>query len=130
VVSYEIDRDAGIVTVLGDEVSSAQDTERAFRQILSDPNFRPGDGFLRDRRHLALPSGDVVRRVADLLARLPGFPSSRCAIVLPECDPSRYGMSRMIAILATGASVEIAIFFEMETARAWLVDGMAAESRE
>jgi hypothetical protein len=129
-LEYSIDRAAGIVTITGGEAASPAEAEALFQAILADPNVKPGDGILRDRRHLPAPGADVVRRSVDFLAKLPRIPTTRFAIVVAQGDKSSYGMMRMLQILASGVSVEAAIFFDLEEARRWLQESRSAVASE
>jgi hypothetical protein len=121
VLSYEIDRKTGIVTMTGPE-PTPDEAEAFFRKLLADPRYRHGDGILRDRREHPIPQTDLVRRVAQFFAQLPGFPGCRIAVVVPKNEPGHYGMMRMLQLLGIGRALEVAIFFDLESARAWLME--------
>jgi hypothetical protein len=119
VLSYHIDRQAGIVTVTGPEPSYLE-YEVHLRSLLSDPRYRPGYGILRDRRDLPAPPPDSLRRMIDALRGLADIPSGRIALLVPPGDPSYYRMTRLFQVLRSGVALEVGVFFELHEARQWL----------
>ena len=95
----------------------------AVREVVEDPRFTPGFGFLVDRRSCSAPSGEFVQRQIDFLATLEGLRvPHRVALLVQPDDAAAYGMARMLEIRASiGAmSIEHRIFKSIEDAQNWL----------
>jgi hypothetical protein len=120
-LTYSIDAASGIITITGDEPTPEQ-FEDHLRRLFADPRYRPGYGWLRDRRHLPAPSTEYISHTVRALSQWPGFPGCRIALVVPESDPAHYGMMRMVQLMGDGRALEAAIFFDVDSARAWLIE--------
>jgi hypothetical protein len=126
VLSYNIDADAGIVTITGPQ-PTAEEQATLVAQLRADPRFRPTFGWLRDRRDQLAPSTDYVSRTVRALCESPSFPGSRIALLVPPSDPAHYGMMRMAQLLSDGRELEVSIFFDVDEARAWLIESRDRE---
>jgi hypothetical protein len=119
-LSYSIDSRARLV--LFHYAGSADFSEWAavMQSLLSDPEYRPGFGFLTDRRsQIEIPSTAFVRSVIDFLHRNgEAIGVKRWATVVGS--PAGYGMGRMAQQLGHELPFEIEIFSDVETARSWL----------
>ena len=115
-LSYRIDAAAGIVVIAGPDGASPVAFQQTLRTILDDPDYKPGYGFLRDRRGFRLPPTGLVHGVASFIRESEALAGSRWAIVVS--DPANYGMMRMLSILSEVAEMEI--FEDPATATSWL----------
>ena len=120
-LSYHIDRRAGIVTVTGPEPSYLE-YEVHLRSLLSDPRYQRGFGILRDRRDLPAPRPDSLRQLVGALRGLEDIPSGRIALLVPPGEPSYYRMTRLYQVLRPGVALEVGLFFDLHAARQWLVE--------
>ena len=125
-LTYRIDPSTRTVYFEGPAPTDPVDFQDALRAALADPAFRPGFGFLRDRRGHAIPSVEIVRAGAKAIAATPGMPTSKWAIVVdPGAD---YGMMRMLQLSTDGTWVEVALFHEPEEAKRWLGEPIAVNA--
>jgi hypothetical protein len=127
-VSYEIDRQARIVSLIGPEFRDGQEFAEVLRAITSDPQFETGFGILRDRRHLGAPPTSIITRVAAIMALSTRVPHFRVAVVIRDDDAASYGMIRMAQMLNMRTGLEIEIFNDCGSARSWLQSNNASES--
>jgi CheY-like chemotaxis protein len=90
------------------------------RAIFADPAYRPGFGFLIDRRAAVPPESDDVRRMVGFIGRhRPQISGSRWAFV--TSGPADYGMARMVQALASDHPTTLLIFETPAAALAWLL---------
>jgi hypothetical protein len=102
----------------GPTARGAEEFVHVVRQVLVDPAYRPGFGFLRDRRGRGVAPTEVVHQIADVLKRVSALPPSKMAFVVdPGAD---YGMMRMMQILTDGGRTEVAVYFDVAEAIRWL----------
>jgi hypothetical protein len=122
-LSYRIDSNTGIVEILGQPLPSPQEVKALAAAVAADAAYRPGFGFLRDRRGMEPFPIDAVPRTADLLTALPVTRGSRLAFVTGAA-PASYGTMRMLQelIAARGAAVTVGVFAEEVAARRWLAE--------
>jgi hypothetical protein len=129
-ISYAIDPDQNLVSIaLGEDFRSA-DTLGFVRDLLEDPNLRPGMNGIVDTEGARARSlvGADVRALADLahsVERL--WDGSRWAFVAPS--PVLYGLSRMYQMLRGDAGCEIGVFRELTAARTWIGAAASTERR-
>jgi hypothetical protein len=119
-LAYDIDTTSRIVLLTCGN-TSLDAWRRCMREVLADPQFRSGSGFLVDCRTATLaPEIADVRGVVDFLsAHSPALGRSRWAVVVEQ--PAGYGMARMASIRADAAGLELQAFENIEEARAWLL---------
>ena len=117
-LSYRIDAAARIVHFEGPTPTDPGEFARVCHAALTDPAFKPGFGFYRDRRGQAVPATDIVHRSVAALRQVEGLPTSKWAIVV---DPgANYGMLRMMQLLTDGTWVEVGLFYDPMEATRWL----------
>lgn len=123
-LSYRIDPVAGIVYIEGDQAGTREEFSAVLGAVRADPTYRPGFGFLRDRRGMAPMETSLVHSdVASLLAFF-GPDAGRWAFVIT--DPANYGMARMTELLVGVSPSQVAIFDNLEDAERWLTPRPAA----
>jgi hypothetical protein len=123
---YAIDHEARLVSVTVSGQVTAEEALKAFEEIVSHSDFRPGMKVLSDHRQMetVMPTrfvGALISRVRSFREKLSG---ARWAMV--ETSAAGYGMARMASVLAESMQVEIQVFRTVEEARLWLL-GSGAE---
>ena len=118
-VTYRIDAGERLVylTMAGD--CSYGEWEAAMLAVLADPSYRPGFGFLVDRRAAPAPTTDYIRRVITFNKMHRGeLGGGRRAVVVGST--ADYGMGRMAGILSGDSPTPIRAFTDMDEALRWL----------
>lgn len=119
-LQWQLDGDIFVVTVVG--AYGLEDFDRVAAELQADPRFRPGLSFLFDARESETPISTPFidgwwKRVASLAAL--GF-CRRCAIVVKEGEPHRFGMARVAAGHLLAKGVELTVARDIEMGRAAL----------
>ena len=118
-VSYRITPEEGRVYMTMTGVTSFEEWERAMLAALADPSYRPGFGFLIDRRAAPSPTSDFIRRVVSFNKVHQGeLGGGRRAVVVGST--ADYGMGRMAEILSESSSSPINVFTDIDEAQRWL----------
>lgn len=127
---WQIDREAGIVSIVACGHITPEEALATFDAIIADPEFRPGTHVLSDHRKL-----ETVVDAAFIRAFLfkvqqagPLLQGSRVAFV--ESEGVRYGMARMTSILSEASPVALRAFVDMDQARRWVMKGAESKPRE
>jgi hypothetical protein len=119
-VTYRIDPEERLVHLTMAGASSFDEWEAAMLAALADPSYRPGFGFLIDRRGADITTPDFVRRVVAFnLEHRVELGGGRRAVVVGSV--SDFGMGRMYATLSEMGGVTAATFLSHEQARRWLL---------
>lgn len=119
-ISYEIDGEAGIALVTIRGIVTAQEQREHVSRLLTDPEMRRPFRILSDRREQEnIPSAELVQEMGRQLHGVERVAGSRLAFVVSQ--PVQVGMSRMFAAYAS--NMEIEIFNDIDSARAWLLEG-------
>jgi len=113
---YAIDAELCIVELLGPDGPSPKEVEQVLKAVVADSAFRPGCGFLRDRRGFQMQPVGLVHGLSRVIRELPEIQESRWAVVVS--DQGNYGMTRMLQILAD--LTELRIFEDPDLAKRWL----------
>jgi len=125
--TYVIDREARLVSVTVSGQVTPEEALKAFDEIVSHSDFRPGMNVLSDHRQMEtlMPT----RFVGALISRVRGFREklSGAKWAMVETSAAGYGMARMASGLAQAMQVEIQVFHTLEEARLWLI-GSGAEA--
>ena len=117
-MEYRIDLQQGIVHLVGSDPPKPEDFVAVLRAALADPLFRPGFGFLRDRRGVVPPSVQYVEDVARLMRAMSDLPHTRYAIVVDTL--ASFGMMRLARKRTWGAWVEVELFETPAEATLWI----------
>jgi hypothetical protein len=115
---YKIDRQHGVVHILGPEATSPAEFEAVLEEVVADPEFDQTFGFIRDRSGLAAPPTEWIRRAVEIVAQFPELRRSRWAIVVTSA--ANYGMYRMAQMLADATTIEVSVFRRLDEAEQWL----------
>jgi CheY-like chemotaxis protein len=119
-ITHTLDPDGGLVHVVYGRTFSFEAWEASMRATFADPAYRPGFGFLIDRRDAVPPEPADVRRMVAFIGRhRPQISGSRWAFV--TSGPADYGMARMAQALASDHPTTLRIFETPEAAREWLL---------
>ena len=119
-VTYHLDQRERLVylTVAGD--ASYNEWEASMLAILADPSYRPGFGFLIDRRDATAPASDYIRRViAFNRAHRGELSRGRRAVVVGSV--ADFGMGRMAEILGEDLPFPMRVFTNFDEALRWLL---------
>jgi hypothetical protein len=121
-VTYRIDADERIVHLTMTGECSYDEWERAMLAALADPSYRPGFGFLIDRRGADITTPDFIRRVVcfNLEHQVELGGGRRAVVVGSTAD---YGMGRMAEILSDDSPSPIRVFKDIDEALGWLRAG-------
>lgn len=118
-IRYTVDAEAGIVRLVIGPSLTLDAWAEALRASCAAPGYRPGFGFLVDRRAAPPPTVDALRgMIAFIGSNRAQFSGSRWAIV--TSGPADYGMARMAQVLAEDHPTTIQAFEKVEEAEAWL----------
>ncbi len=127
-ITYSIDESEGIVRVVHHAEQEFREWAAVMDAILVDPRYRPGMGFLVDRRAVGpLETPQLHRIVSFMGSRLDdGFADTSWAIVVG--GTADFGMARMSQALAADHPTVIEVFHDEEAALAWLRRRLAEPS--
>ncbi len=117
-LSYEIDEHRQEVRVTYLRQPSFEEWAATMEAILADRRYRPGFGFLMDRRKIEKPASTTYmqRLVQFVRAHRPQSGAARWALVVG--DVASFGMARMAEGLDPSETIKA--FREIESARNWL----------
>lgn len=118
---WQIDREAGIVSIVAHGCITTDEALATFDAIVGDPDFRPGTHVLSDHRGLeTVVDADFIRAFLFRVQQAgPLMQGSRVAFV--ESEGVRYGMARMTSILSESSPMTLRAFQDIDEARRWLM---------
>lgn len=87
---------------------------------IRDPRFRAGMPILVDRRHVAVPSADYVKRIQSWW-QAHGSETGNSPLAILANTPAAYGMARMTEILLDDTGRAVRVFQDEREAEAWLL---------
>jgi hypothetical protein len=119
--TWEIDREAGIVSIVASGRITPEEALATFDAIVGDPNFRPGTHVLSDHRGLeTVVDAEFIRAFLFRVQQAgPLLQGSRVAFV--ESEGVRYGMARMTSILSEASPMALRAFQDIDEAHRWLM---------
>jgi hypothetical protein len=119
--TWEIDRHAGIVSIVVHGHITSDEALATFDAIVADPEFRPGTHVLSDHRGLeTVVDAEFIRAFLFRVQKAgPLLQGSRVAFV--ESAGVRYGMARMTSILSESSPMALRAFDDIDEARRWLI---------
>jgi len=120
-IHYSIDPEARIVRLTHLGETPIEDYEATLTAIFRSPSYRPGFGFLVDRRRFGTPPTTfVLRLIAFMTSQREALAGARWAVVAPS--PAGYGLGRMGQMLAetAGGFITVRVFREIDEAERWL----------
>jgi hypothetical protein len=116
-LGYAIAQDLGLVTFSGDRTATMIEFRDILTRIVEDDQFRPGFGFLRDRRALPMMPRELFRQAVDQLAQFRELGGSRWAIVVGD-----HGSAESFDMMSLPQSNPIVVrtFADVDQAKLWL----------
>lgn len=97
-----------------------QETYKNYKNALEDPQSAGGVNVLMDvRKSEEIRTSQEMTLIADLFANSPNF-RRRCAILVSRESMVRFGLARMLSLLAEIQNMEFLAFYEEDEALAWL----------
>jgi hypothetical protein len=126
-INYSIDAEAQIVRLTYVREPTIEELWATLRAIFRAADYRPGFGFLVDRRSVAPPTREFVERVlAFMTLQREALAGGRWAVVVGEM--TSYGMGRMGALMseARHAPMPVRPFLDIAEAEAWLRESAPA----
>ena len=120
-IKYSIDKDLGVVFTTASEVLTENELLEHKRQLISDPNFKPGFVELSDVRHISdlaiSPSGleAFVKQDESDTELLKDF---KLAIVVSGA--LEFGMGAMYEMMSRENGTNVRIFRDLGLAKEWL----------
>jgi hypothetical protein len=87
-------------------------------EILSDPKFRPGFGFLRDRTGMEVLGRDLAQQAGVALRRIKGMPT--CKFVVVVDNGITLQAVHQLKLMTEGSWVAFAIFGDLQSATDWV----------
>lgn len=119
-ISYTIDHELGVIFATWQGEITADELARHWAVVFSDPGFKSVRRTLADVRAatIAFTGAELARLVDTLAAPAVGEAGWKAAIVVSQT--AQFGMSRQFHVFA-GLFSKDAIFFDRETALAWLL---------
>lgn len=119
-LAYRIDHDDHLVHVTITGSAYFYEWEETMLKALADPSYRPGYGFLIDRRGAPAPGPDFIKRVVAFNDAHRGeLGGGRRAVVVG--GKSDFEMGRMAEAFSEGSPSPIRVFDDYDEARRWLL---------
>jgi hypothetical protein len=117
---YSIDAEARLVRLDYMGEVSADEWCSVMRTVFRQPQFKPGFGFLADRRRGVTPTRLYLERIMAFIAcQRAHLAGSRLALVVTD-DAASYGMGRMGEIMAEQGPLRVQVFRDIDQAESWL----------
>ena len=127
-IEYTIDAERGFIHTRGWDYIGDKEYQAYIANLFADPAMRPGMKQLTDWRAVTQidVTAETLRATAETVRAFverqrhhqPNFTISQLAIV--GAQPVIYGMARMYQILSEEHDPHIAVFRDIDEARAWL----------
>ncbi|MFC1609387.1 hypothetical protein ACFL6C_00375 [Myxococcota bacterium] len=119
-ITYEIDRNAGMVRLSAREDLSLEDDTTRIQQVLIDPDFEAGMPVLVDcRKNRPFADGDYVWGLTDAFVRAgAGEAFGKIAIVVSK--QVSVGLANMFCTLVGGDQSRMRVFEDVSEACDWL----------
>ena len=118
-LNCRIDADAKIVHLIFDAKVLYEEWVATMLEIFAQPDYRPGFGFLIDRRHSIPPSTEDVHRMANFIDKH-REQCNRGRFAFLTANIADYGMVRMAQGLSSDHPTELKIFQDIDLALGWL----------
>ncbi len=118
---YRHDHD-GVVTCFAEGNYTFEDTFNNYKAALSDPRSAEGINVLVDvRKSNETRTSQEMQSIVDLFSSSPNF-KGRCAVLVSEDSSVRFGLARMMSMLADSQGMVFSAFKDEAEALAWLTD--------
>lgn len=125
-LTYDIDSDAGVMTVEIEGQTAHDDLMTTLRAWLNDPDFRPGlrtlcvtDGAL------SMPTLPELIEIVDLMKEYTKLIERR-KVAIVSSRPMAFAVARQFGALAPGGLFTVQVFRDRESAMEWLADAPAS----
>ncbi len=116
---YEYKKE-GIVHCFAVGNYSFEETYSNYSNALNDPRSSEGVSLIMDVRESdETRTSEEMNKIADLLAASSSF-KGRCVVLVDPQSQVRYGLGRMLAILAEMRNLEFNVLFDENEAYDWL----------
>jgi hypothetical protein len=119
-LTYAIDQRLRVVELLGPSPTSAEEFVRVMRRALSDPEFREGFGFLRDRSGMSPPPESYVHDTVRLLLQIPAPTSESVCYAVVASDTREFARMLSVRKAAHGSWLDLQVFDTRAEALAWI----------
>ena len=114
-ITYKIDIEFGVIFLVGTGTIGAKDIQEYFKNVISNPHFRPNLNIISDYRMARMNfSGAESQHLATWTKNQK--PAGKIALVM---NAGGYGFARMYQ-LWVGDTEKIQVFEDMKSAREWL----------
>lgn len=125
-LSYRIDPDAGLLTIVGEGFITQSERIEAIRAWLRDPAFRPGLKTLCDfSEATSTPTMRELREIVALVdEHAAAIGKKKLAVVATK--PVTFGVARQFQTLADFGPLDVEVFKDRGTALGWLHHGEPA----
>lgn len=124
-IDYSIDAEARIVRLDYVGETKIEDLTATLRAIFRNPDYRPGFGFLADRRNADAPTSDDAQHViAFMVLNRDRVVGGRWALVIGS--PASHGTGRMGRTISEGGPMRVQVFQHIEDAERWLRESAPA----
>jgi len=127
-INYSIDAEARIVRLeyVGD--STVDELMATMRAIFRSPQYRPGFGFLADRRNAGAPASDDAEHIlAFMVLHRDRIVGGRWALVIGS--PASHDMGRIGQTISESGPMRVQVFQYIKNAERWLRESAPAHSR-
>jgi hypothetical protein len=119
-ITYHIDSDAGMLTVVCVGETTQPERLEAMRAWLNDPAFRPGLQTLCDfTAATSIPTLPELNEIAGFI-RSHAAAIGRKKMAIVTSRPLTYGVARQFGALAPGGLLTVQVFKDRDEALAWL----------
>lgn len=118
---YTIDREARLVTVVGEGLGGLAETEALMRALSAELTPLPDYRILVDALALDYtPTLAEAQQIRTILHDLRDSYRGRIAVVVEGAV--RFGVTRMVSSLVESSGIHMEAFRDLESARAWLAE--------
>ena len=114
---YRILTHLGIVELYGGRAPDLPAIIEVFNTVVADPAFRPGFGFLFDRRELEPIAPELLQLTVTRLSREARLAGCKVAVVVRETEHAR---AFHLSTVPGGAPFMLLTFDDGDAARLWL----------
>ena len=118
-INYSIDTGARIVRLEYVRDTTVDELMATMRAIFRSPDYRPGFGFLADRRNADAPAVDDAEHVlAFMVLHRDRVAGGRWALVTG--GPATHGLGRLGRTISDSGPMRVHVFQHIEDAERWL----------
>ena len=119
-LSYRIDRDAGMLFVVGEGAITQSERIATIQQLLRDPAFRPGLNTLCDfSTASSTPTMAELREIVSFVDRHAATIGKKKLAVIAS-QAVTFGVARQFQTLAESGPLDVGVFKDRRAALGWL----------